>query len=111
MGGYGTWDIITRYPDRFAAAAPMSGVGDPSKVTLFKNVPIWNFHNTNDKIVPVSGSHEMLAAMKNSGFKVVETLGMSNKKINKKIQKKSHSYLYRKSGRKSWPLGAMVRFC
>ena len=27
MGGYGTWDIIARYPDRFAAAAPVCGGG------------------------------------------------------------------------------------
>lgn len=93
MGGYGTWDIISRYPERFAAAAPMSGAGDPSKVTLFKNLPIWNFHNENDKIVPVSGSHEMLAAMKKNGLKVVETQGMSNKKIKKKIHKRAmHIY-------------------
>lgn len=28
MGGFGTWDLITRYPDLFAAAIPMGGAGD-----------------------------------------------------------------------------------
>jgi len=88
MGGYGTWDIITRYPNRFAAAVPMSGAGDPSKVHLYKNLPIWNFHNTNDKIVPVEGSREIFQAMKKSKFKVLETLGISEKKINRKLRKK-----------------------
>ena len=31
MGGSGTWDIITRYPNLFAAAVPFSGVSDPHK--------------------------------------------------------------------------------
>ncbi len=88
MGGYATWDIITRYPDRFAAAIPMSGAGDPLKATLFKNLPIWNFHNTNDLIVPVNGSKDMVMSMKNAGIKVVETQGMSEKKLNKQFQKK-----------------------
>ena len=93
MGGYGTWDMITRYPKRFAAAAPMSGAGDPTKAALFKALPIWNFHNTNDKIVPVSGSREMAQAMKESGIKVLETQHMSAKKIKKKLHKKQlHLY-------------------
>lgn len=27
MGGFGTWDLITRYPERFAAAVPICGGG------------------------------------------------------------------------------------
>ena len=32
MGGYGVWDLITRYPDKFAAAIPICGGGEPDKV-------------------------------------------------------------------------------
>jgi len=93
MGGYATWDITTRYPDRFAAAIPMSGAGDPTKALLFKNLPIWSFHNTNDQIVPVKGSREMVEAMENSDIKVVKTLGLSEKKINQQLKKKEiHLY-------------------
>ncbi len=28
MGGYGTWDLLARFPHRFAAAAPICGGGD-----------------------------------------------------------------------------------
>jgi len=92
MGGYGTWDLITRYPNRFAAAVPMSGAGDPTKVKLFKNLPIWFFHNTNDKIVPVTGSRDMLQGMKAQSLKVFETQGKSLKEITKKIKKSTRIY-------------------
>lgn len=68
MGGYGTWDSISRYPDRFAAAVPMSGAGDPDKASLFASLPIWVFHNTNDRIVPVSGSRDMVRAMQQNNI-------------------------------------------
>ncbi len=96
MGGYGTWDIITRYPERFAAAIPMSGAGDQSKVTLCKNLPIWIFHNTNDKIVPVSGSREMVQAMKQDDIQVIETMNLNEKKLDK-IIKKGAMHLYTES--------------
>ncbi|MFY0626773.1 MAG: prolyl oligopeptidase family serine peptidase [Reichenbachiella sp.] len=93
MGGYGTWDVVTRYPNRFAAAVPMSGAGDPSKITNLKNTPIWNFHNTQDQIVPVEGSRKMIDAMKKAGLKVIETPDMSDKALDKQL-KKNVKYLY-----------------
>lgn len=77
MGGYGTWDAIARHPERFAAAVPMSGAGDTSKVDRIKNIPVWDFHGAKDNIVPVSGSRDMLDAMNKLGLQVIETKGMS----------------------------------
>lgn len=31
------------------------------------DVPVWAFHGRNDRIVPVSGSREMIEAIKNAG--------------------------------------------
>jgi len=31
MGGFATWDIISRFPGKFAAAIPICGGGDVSK--------------------------------------------------------------------------------
>ncbi|GCE03184.1 alpha/beta hydrolase-fold protein [Dictyobacter aurantiacus] len=67
QGGYGTWDIIERWPHYFAAAAPISGAGDPSKVGVLKDLPVWAFHGAKDPIVPVSGTRQMIAAMRAAG--------------------------------------------
>jgi predicted peptidase len=67
LGGYGTWDAIERWPGYFAAAAPVSGAGDPSKASLLAHLPIWAFHGSKDKTVPVSGSRAMIAAIKAAG--------------------------------------------
>src|SRR6266566_4223136 len=67
MGGYGTWDAIERWPGYFAAAAPLAGAGDPSKASHLVNLPIWAFHGSGDGGVPVSGSRDMIQAIKVAG--------------------------------------------
>lgn len=66
-GGLGTWDAIERWPDYFAAAAPIAGAGDPSKAAVLKNLPIWAFHGSADPTIPVSGSRTMIAAIEAAG--------------------------------------------
>jgi len=78
MGGYGTWDMVARYPDRFAAAIPMSASGDTLKANQFEYLPIWNFHGAMDDVVPVKGSREMNQAMINSGLNVIQTYGVAD---------------------------------
>jgi predicted peptidase len=68
MGGYGAWDIITRYPNKFAAAVPMSGGGDSTRVERIKHIPIWAFHGEKDTTVPVKGSRQMITALENQGL-------------------------------------------
>jgi len=67
MGGYGTWEAIERWPDYFAAAAPLAGAGDPSKAALLVHTPIWAFHGAQDTVVPVSGSRDMVQALIQAG--------------------------------------------
>lgn len=67
MGGYGTWAMIEYWPNEFAAAAPISGAGDPSRASELVNLPIWAFHSADDPIVPVSGSRDMIAAIRAAG--------------------------------------------
>jgi predicted peptidase len=67
MGGYGTWEAIERWPNYFAAAAPIAGAGDPSKAARLVNLPIWAFHGTEDPDVPVSGSRDMIQAIRAAG--------------------------------------------
>ena len=67
MGGYGTWDAITRYPEKWAAAAPICGGGDKTKAAPAKDVPIWAFHGVLDKTVKPARSQEMIAAIEAAG--------------------------------------------
>jgi len=66
-GAYGTWQFICTRPDLFAAALPVSGGGDPKLASKIVNMPIWDFHGAKDKNVPVSGSRDMIAAIKKAG--------------------------------------------
>ncbi len=72
MGGFGTWSLGVRYPNRFAAIAPICGGGDlvevgdtlPAKRAALQSLSIWVFHGGNDAQVPVSESERMIAAVK-----------------------------------------------
>ncbi|MBN2334732.1 prolyl oligopeptidase family serine peptidase [Candidatus Bathyarchaeota archaeon] len=67
MGGYGTWATSIKYPDLFAAIAPICGGGDPTKASEIKRIPTWIFHGAKDPIVPVGRSEEMYEALKPYG--------------------------------------------
>lgn len=70
MGGFGTWDLLMRYPDYFAAGVPICGGADPSMAEELVNVPIWTFHGSADPTVPVSGTREMAEALEAAGSTV-----------------------------------------
>jgi predicted peptidase len=73
MGGYGTWDIILRNPRLFAAAIPVCGAGDPSKAADIAHLPVWAFHGDSDPTVPVSGSRDMVEALRQADGKIQYT--------------------------------------
>ena len=67
MGGYGALDAVQRRPELFAACVPICGAGDPSKAKEIAHVPVWAFHGDADGAVPVSGSREIIDALKKAG--------------------------------------------
>jgi len=67
MGGYGSWDLAMRLPERFAAVAPVCGGGDEQGADLLKDVPIWAWHGDADNAVPVARSRGMIEAIKKAG--------------------------------------------
>lgn len=73
MGGFGTWDLAMRYPDRFAAIAPICGGGNTVTTFRIKNIPAWVFHGDADPIVPVEMSDKMVEALKKMGADVKYT--------------------------------------
>jgi predicted peptidase len=86
MGGYGTWSIASKFPQKFAALAPICGGvrapgrqqstdGDPytAVATKLAKIPTWIFHGGADKTVPVTESRSMHEALKKAGADVKYT--------------------------------------
>ena len=67
LGGYGTWHMISTRPEMFAAAIPISGKGNPELASRIVDIPLWAFHGKKDKNVPVSGSRDIILAIKDAG--------------------------------------------
>lgn len=66
-GGRGTWDLISKRPNVFAAAVPLCGDGNPSRILAARHVPTWAFHGARDTAMPVSSSRKLVAALKTAG--------------------------------------------
>lgn len=64
MGGFGTFAWAAEHPERFAAIAPICGGGDPRMARALADIPAWVFHGAKDKVVPITGSSEMVDALK-----------------------------------------------
>jgi predicted peptidase len=67
MGGYGTWDLLARRPDLFAAAVPICGGGDEAMAAKIAKVPVWVFHGDRDPAVKVTRSRNMVKALEEAG--------------------------------------------
>lgn len=63
MGGFGTWDLISRRPEVFAAALPICGGADVAQASRIASIPIWTFHGSKDASVPVIRSRSIMAAL------------------------------------------------
>jgi predicted peptidase len=81
MGGYGTWNLGTSFPEKFAAIVPISGGGEMIGLLLnksgghaaaLKSLPVWAFHGGRDTTVPQAESERMVKAMKDLGDQEVE---------------------------------------
>ena len=63
MGGFGTWDMIMRFPERFAAAVPLCGGADYKQAYKLVDMPIYTIHHKKDSTVPFHGTKEMVVAL------------------------------------------------
>jgi predicted peptidase len=70
MGGFGTWEFISRRPELFAAAVPMAGFSDPNTLAAIGDIPLWIFHGDADEYNPVEGSRTMYTRLKLNGVEV-----------------------------------------
>lgn len=68
MGGMGTFELVSRKPNTFAAAAPICGGDNPKAANKYaKKVPFWIFHGRKDDIVLPKFSEAMAAAINAKG--------------------------------------------
>lgn len=70
MGGIGTYDIVSRFPDTFAAAIPICGAADEKRLAAGKKVRWRIYHGDADPVVPVNCSRKAYKALKKAGAKV-----------------------------------------
>jgi antitoxin component YwqK of YwqJK toxin-antitoxin module/predicted esterase len=68
LGGEGVWYLAIKYPEIFAAIAPVCGpttaLNLPVKAREIKHIPAWVFHGAKDLLVPVRESEIMVASLK-----------------------------------------------
>jgi poly(3-hydroxybutyrate) depolymerase len=74
LGGFGTWDLAAQTPERFAAAVPIAGFGDPNDALRLKNLPMWVFHGDADPTVPIGEDERSVAALQTVGGRVKFTV-------------------------------------
>lgn len=59
MGGFGTWSLAVRYPERFAAIAPICGGLWMQSAAPVRSLPVWAFHGDADDVVPISATEQI----------------------------------------------------
>ena len=84
MGAMGTFEILSRKPEMFAAAFAICGGGNVELAENYaKNTPMWIFHGADDTVVHPKYSVDMVSALFKFGAK-------------------PNFNLYRKTGHNSW---------
>jgi len=84
MGGHGVWTIGLRYPEYFAALAPVSGYFSypfkvPENICDLKDVPVWAFHGGRDHYVPEDVEQALVDALIACGGKAQFTVSQDMK--------------------------------
>jgi predicted peptidase len=81
-GGNGTWHMAAKYPQRWAAVAPICGDSNPEGLgdLARENVPIWMFHGGRDEVIKPEWAYDLANALERAGhpsvrFTVHEDLG------------------------------------
>lgn len=71
MGGMGTFELLWRRPEAFAAAFPICGGGNPETVKAYNpETAVWIFHGGADPVVSPEYSSSMFKSMQQAGMHV-----------------------------------------
>jgi len=68
LGGSGTWYLAARYPEKFAAIAPMSGFTShldyiDKNTDKLLDMPVWPFHGQLDIVVPFEETERLVGRL------------------------------------------------
>ena len=74
MGGMGTFELLNRNPNTFAAAFAICGGANPAIAKKIKNTPLWIFHGDMDQVVPYRYSIGIFEGLKSQKADVKLTL-------------------------------------
>lgn len=73
-GGSASWELVTQYPNKFAAMAVVCGMAPlPYAHWIDKKLPIWVFHGDADPVIPVEESDKMVTKLKEMDYDVQYT--------------------------------------
>ncbi|MFN6375437.1 MAG: alpha/beta hydrolase-fold protein [Chitinophagia bacterium] len=91
MGGYGSFELLWRKPNLFAAALPICGGGNPAMISGYRNdLPLWIFHGDKDNVIPAANSRMIvnLLSPKNKKVKYTEYPGVGHDSWKNAFQEK-----------------------
>lgn len=79
LGGSGTWYLASKYPEIFAAIAPMSGFTShidfiDSSIDILTNIPIWAFHGKIDNVVPFEETERIIKKLEGKNKDLIFTI-------------------------------------
>lgn len=79
LGGSGTWYIATKYSDKFAAIAPMSGFTShldfiDNNIDRLIDIPIWAFHGKIDNVVPFEETERIIKKLDGKNKELIFTV-------------------------------------
>lgn len=69
-GAGGLYELVARYPHWFAAAAPVCGRNHVAIAPEIAGLPLSIWHGTDDTVVPVTESREIVEALQDAGAEV-----------------------------------------
>lgn len=70
MGGFGAWSLAVRYPQRFAAIAPICGGLWNQSAAPIRDLPVWTFHGDADDVVPITMTEQIVGELRSLGSDV-----------------------------------------
>lgn len=71
MGGMAVWDLIARYPSYFAAAAPICGALDTTKIDSYIKTPIFTCNDIRDTIINAQPTVNVYNTLKSQNADIV----------------------------------------